>query len=1029
MKNATRAFPDVGRIKADIFQTLEVCSRDLRSLLHLPARSLLLLVLVTPAFAWQAWDDREIFSTPDGRVQFIELYSPTNNQNAIGARELRSVSADGLRTNVYTFPGDAGLSSSNKTWLVATAGFATLPGGVAPDATNLPAGFLFTDGGSFWIVGGTATQSYGPGVLPLDGVHSLATPGLTTNRASPRNFAGTERNVLVAVPGSGRVLYDGLYHHRPHGTVTNPTVETLPGAAFASNTFLEVRYGTTNVNFHLLTAAPAADGDVQARIRIFPVGPNGMVEQFAAAAWVTNLPLTVTNRFHGTPAGEYLSVSNSLRNPGFETSGVWWISFGQAGFSNQAARSGSIGAAVGDFAGFNGAYYAQYLRIAPERAYRWSAWLRKEAGYTADNTWLKVEWKDAQTQDVSFVDVDVNGLLTTNWQEFTLVVTSPVSAVFAKPLVLNQGSGSGGNFVAADDVVFTNLPPVTETNIVALWRASWVPPRMFTGTVYYAPQVLNYSNGVLQDFQYLLYTVGPNAGSTNFGVNDYYWRSDAQAFGKDYYDLDYSFVWTNPSPVSFDGIYFNSTSAGLPQNEAVPGLPGRRFLEWNHGTGGLSHLHMLAPPGEVSALTTRFDFVTGGGEFFRTGRVVTSVVIDAGAPFHGFPAAGARTLDVWRVDFHPPPNWVNQPVYYSHAIGTPMQGGTWLVSSFMNAAGGTGVTNSFAPPQYFYTGGPYDRDWSYTPTQAVSRNGVQLDHLYHNNTNRNPRVEKVPGLVGVPFLDVNYARTTTTFYVMTDSPANVQPGEALLVQLRIDYNHPVNGYSPQFHNMTFDHNTVLPAGSFHGLPATGSHTVDVWRLDWAQPVGGGVPYTNVMTVYYAPFLRTTMGAQNYETGYRYLVAKDGETNGFPVDPQVSGVAPENRDYAYEHRYPADTDQDGLPDWWEREQFGSLAQSATNDVDDDGVNNAGEYAGGSVATNGASWFGEIDGLVATGTLSTLHIGATRFDRAYNVLAATNLMGSQVWLPAGTEREGNGGVLSITITNTGEARQYRAGARVP
>jgi hypothetical protein len=1016
--------PGVGNIKSHFFQALEIrCGAA-------AAVGAALALLALPAFAWQAWDDREIFSTPDGRVQFIELYSATSNQNALGTHQLRSVSADGLHTNVFVFAADVSTNSFNKTVLVATPGFATLPGGVAPDYTNLPTGFLFAGGGAFWLVGGTATQSYGPGVIPADGVNSLATPGLTTNRASPRNFAGTERNVLVAVPGSGRVLYDGLYHHRPHGVVTNPTLEALPGAAFASNTFLEVRYDTTNVNFHLLTAAPAADHDVQARVRIFPVGPNGMVEQFAAAAWVTNLHLTVTNRFHGVPAGEYMSSSNSLRNPGFETSGVWWISFGQAGFSNNAARGGSFGAAVGDFTGFNGTYYAQYLRIAPERAYRWSAWLRKEAGYTADNTWLKVEWKDAQTQDVSFADMDVNGLLTTNWQEFTLVVTSPVSAVFAKPLVLNQGSGSGGNFVAADDVVFTNLPPVTETNVVSLWRASWVPPRMFTGTVYYAPQVLNYSNGVLQDYQYLLYTVGPNAGSTNFGVNDYYWRADAQAFGKDYYDLDYSFVWTNPSPVSFDGLYFNSTNAGLPQNEAVPGLAGRTFLEWNRGPGGLSHLHVLAPPGEVSALTTRFDFVTGGGEFFRTGAIVTSVVIDAGAPFHGWPASGAGTLDVWRVDFYPPPNWVNQPVYYGHAIGTPMQGGTWLVSSFQNAAGGTGITNAFAPPQYFYTGGPFDRDWSYTPTQAVSRNGVQLDYLYHNNTNRQPRVEKVPGLADRPFLLVDYARTTTVFYVMTDRPANVQPGEGLLVQMRIDYNHPVNGYSPQFHNMTFDHNTVLPAGAFHGLPASGSHTVDVWRLDWAQPVGGGgVPYTNVMTVYYAPFLRTTLGVQNYETGYRYLVAKDGETNGFPVDPQVSGVAPENRDYAYEHKYPADTDADGLPDWWEREQFGSLAQSATNDIDLDGVDNGGEYAGGSVATNGASWFGEIDGLAATGAIATLQIGGTRFDRAYNVFAATNLVGSQAWVPAGSEREGNGGVVSITITNPGGTRLYRAGARVP
>lgn len=1024
MNTTPRVFPDVGRNKPQFFQTLEKHRRVAGAICAG------LALIAAPASGWQAWDDREVFSTPDGRVQFIELFTLTNNQHQLGTHELRSVSADGSATNSYIFSADIGVSSSNKAVLIATHGFATLPGGVAPDYTNLPSGFLFTNGGSFWLVGGTATQSYGPGALPLDGVNSLALPGLTTNRASPRNFAGTERNVLVAVPGSGLVRYDGLYHHRPHGAVTNPAMEALPGAAFASNRFLEVQYQATNVTFHFLTAAPAADNDVQARVRLFPVGPNGLVEQFAPAAWVTNLLLTATNRFHGSPVGEYLSASNTLRNPGFETNGVWWTVFNQAGFSNNAARSGSFGAALGDLNEYHGVHPTLYLGATPERVYRWSAWLRKEAGYTADGTWLKIEWKNALTQDISFADVDLNASLTTNWQEFSLVVTSPAAAALVRPMVLNHGVGSGGNFLHVDDAGFTNLPPVTETNVVALWRATWTPPRTFTGTVYYAPQVMAYSNGQLRDFQYLLYTVGANAGSTNFGVNDYYWRADAQAFGKDYFNLDYSFVWTNPTPYDFDGIYFNSAGSGPPEGEAVPGLAGRSFLEWNRGPGGLSHLHVLAPAGALSAVTTRFDFVAGGGEFFRTGRAVTSVVVDAGAPFHGWPASGAGTLDVWRVDFYPPPNWSGQPVFYGHAIGTPQQGGTWLVSSFSNAVGGIGVTNGFAPPQFLYTGGPVDRDWSYTPTQAVSRNGVQGDYLYHNNTNRNPRVEQAPGLAGRPFLHVDYAHTTTTFFVMTDSPANVQPGESLLVQVRIDYNHPVNGFNPQFYNMTFDRNAVLPAGAFHGLPSAGSRTVDVWRYDWAQPVGGGnVPYTNVMTVYYAPFLRTTMGAQAYETGYRFLVAQDGETNSFPVHPQVSAPAPENRDYAYVHQYPADTDGDGLPDWWEREQFGSLSPSATNDADGDGVDNAGEYAGGTVATNDASWFGEVDVVGGGGGVTTLQVGPSRFDRAYDVYAATNLLGAQAWTPMGLGREGNGGALDLAVTNTGEMRLYRAGVRAP
>ncbi|MFQ5884459.1 MAG: hypothetical protein ACE5IO_05100 [Thermoplasmata archaeon] len=41
----------------------------------------------------------------------------------------------------------------------------------------------------------------------------------------------------------------------------------------------------------------------------------------------------------------------------------------------------------------------------------------------------------------------------------------------------------------------------------------------------------------------------------------------------------------------------------------------------------------------------------------------------------------------------------------------------------------------------------------------------------------------------------------------------------------------------------------------------------------------------------------------------------------------------------------DSDQDGLPDWWELEYFGDLSYGADDDPDNDGFTNLEEYEAG------------------------------------------------------------------------------------
>lgn len=146
-----------------------------------------------PLTTFHLWDINEIFSCPDGSVQFIELFTTFDGQNLLNGQQLRATNLDSTLTNTFIFTSDSGTPTANKTLLIATAGFENLSGGVAPDFT-IPPNFLFTAGGAISLVGAD-TLNYGAGALPLDGVNSLG-PGGATQTNSPRNFAGQTGSII-----------------------------------------------------------------------------------------------------------------------------------------------------------------------------------------------------------------------------------------------------------------------------------------------------------------------------------------------------------------------------------------------------------------------------------------------------------------------------------------------------------------------------------------------------------------------------------------------------------------------------------------------------------------------------------------------------------------------------------------------------------------------------------------------------------------------------------------------------------------
>ena len=167
--------------------------------------TLVLLLCVVPAWGLvHLWRVKEIFSNPDGTIQFIELAvccgSTTENSLAI-----RQVTSD---TNIFVIPTNVAGSTLNKHLLLATARFAMLPGAPTPDHI-IPDQFFSTTGDTitFSIYD---TLTFTVGMLPTDGTTSLNkdpddnTDTTFTAINSPTNYSDQTGSV-VAVSGAPAV--------------------------------------------------------------------------------------------------------------------------------------------------------------------------------------------------------------------------------------------------------------------------------------------------------------------------------------------------------------------------------------------------------------------------------------------------------------------------------------------------------------------------------------------------------------------------------------------------------------------------------------------------------------------------------------------------------------------------------------------------------------------------------------------------------------------------------------------------------
>ena len=157
----------------------------------------------TTRAAFHSWEVAEVYSNPDGTVQFIELRALVGGQQNLGSFSASVTSTNSSGSTTFTCTTNLPSDSANKTCLLGTAALASTPGGVAPNYI-IPNGFVRTPVG-----GGNAAVIFNPNSgasvvyasLPTDGDSALLRSGtstITVPTNSPRNFFN-QSNAIVPV--------------------------------------------------------------------------------------------------------------------------------------------------------------------------------------------------------------------------------------------------------------------------------------------------------------------------------------------------------------------------------------------------------------------------------------------------------------------------------------------------------------------------------------------------------------------------------------------------------------------------------------------------------------------------------------------------------------------------------------------------------------------------------------------------------------------------------------------------------------
>jgi hypothetical protein len=169
------------------------------------AAFLALLVALPAAANFHLWTMSELYSSADGKVQFVELRALAGAQQFLSGHGISATSPTGV-THDFDFPKDLPGDTGGKTMVIGTQSFADLHV-VTPDYI-VPDNFFFQGGGS--VSFGPGLDNWIHGALPTTQNLSLNRDG-TTSVNSPRNFAGQTGTVVATATAAPIYNVQGLW--------------------------------------------------------------------------------------------------------------------------------------------------------------------------------------------------------------------------------------------------------------------------------------------------------------------------------------------------------------------------------------------------------------------------------------------------------------------------------------------------------------------------------------------------------------------------------------------------------------------------------------------------------------------------------------------------------------------------------------------------------------------------------------------------------------------------------------------------
>ena len=216
--------------------------------------------------------------------------------------------------------------------------------------------------------------------------------------------------------------------------------------------------------------------------------------------------------------------------------------------------------------------------------------------------------------------------------------------------------------------------------------------------------------------------------------------------------------------------------------------------------------------------------------------------------------------------------------------------------------------------------------------------------------------------------------------------------------------------------------TGIAAGSSHSLALRSTGTLLSWGDNAYGQLGNGTTSDRLVPVAVVDGNQQPVG----------LIGVPGD----PTDPTLDSDGDGTRDsqdaFPYDPRYKADTDGDGLPDEWERAQFGNLtATDGSGDADGDGITDRDEFQHGS---NPKATLTVARSPIAAGDYHSLglKVDGTLLAWGYNNYgqlgdgSTTNRSQSVTVKIGGTPRDGPPGGGSQRLAQSGlEGRRYGAG----